>query len=136
MAPDEIRTAIIDILADIAPDEDLSDLNDAVDFRDPAMPVAIHRLRDKAVGSDETQRDRAVSAWKTGISRAAGLLALVWSAHNWLGSGLIEFQSQYMTMAARAIAERKTFGHLSYRVATRRQSFRRPNIISILLRRL
>ena len=34
MAPEEIRTAIIDILADIAPDEDLSDLNDAVDFRD------------------------------------------------------------------------------------------------------
>ena len=34
MAPEEIRTAIIDILGDIAPDEDLTDLNDAVDFRD------------------------------------------------------------------------------------------------------
>ena len=34
MAPEEIRTAIIDILADIAPDEDLSDLKDEVDFRD------------------------------------------------------------------------------------------------------
>ena len=30
-----------------------------------------------------------------------------------LGSGLIEFQSQKMTAAARAMAERKTFGHLS-----------------------
>ena len=27
-----------------------------------------------------------------------------------------------MTVAARATAERKTFGHLSYRVATRRQN--------------
>jgi acyl carrier protein len=34
MAPEEIRTAIIDILADIAPDEDLSDLKDEVSFRD------------------------------------------------------------------------------------------------------
>jgi hypothetical protein len=37
-----------------------------------------------------------------------------------------------MTVAAKAPAERKTFGHLSYRVATLRQSFRRPNMISIL----
>ena len=34
------------------------------------------------------------------------------------------------------MADMKTFGHLSYRVATRRQSFRRPNMISIRLRRL
>ena len=34
MAPTEIRTAIIDILADIAPDEDLSNLNDDQSFRD------------------------------------------------------------------------------------------------------
>ena len=34
MAPEEIRNAIIDILGDIAPDEDLTDLKDAVDFRD------------------------------------------------------------------------------------------------------
>ena len=34
MAPAEIRTAIIDILGDIAPDEDLSDLKDEVSFRD------------------------------------------------------------------------------------------------------
>ena len=34
MAPEEIRTAIIEILEDIAPDEDLSDLNDDVAFRD------------------------------------------------------------------------------------------------------
>ncbi len=41
-----------------------------------------------------------------------------------------------MTVAASAIAERKTFGHLSYRVATRRQSFSLPNMISMRLRRL
>ena len=41
-----------------------------------------------------------------------------------------------MTVAASAIAERKTFGHLSYRVATRRQSLSLPNTISIRLRRL
>ena len=34
MTPEEIRNVIIDILNDIAPDEDLSDLNDSVDFRD------------------------------------------------------------------------------------------------------
>lgn len=37
-----------------------------------------------------------------------------------LGSGLIELQSQNKTVTASAIAERKTLGHLSYRVATRR----------------
>jgi hypothetical protein len=41
-----------------------------------------------------------------------------------------------MTIAANAIADRKTFGHLSYLVATRRQSFSLPNIISIRLRLL
>ena len=34
MAPEEIRTAIIEILEDIAPDEDLSELKDEVSFRD------------------------------------------------------------------------------------------------------
>ena len=34
MVPTEIRTAIVDILADIAPDEDLTDLKDDVSFRD------------------------------------------------------------------------------------------------------
>lgn len=34
MTPAEIREEILDILADIAPDEDLSDLNDEVAFRD------------------------------------------------------------------------------------------------------
>ena len=34
MIPAEIRTAIVDILADIAPDEDLTDLKDEVAFRD------------------------------------------------------------------------------------------------------
>ncbi|MEZ6094584.1 MAG: acyl carrier protein [Pirellulaceae bacterium] len=34
MAPEEIRQAIIDILSDIAPDEDLSGLDDSVSFRE------------------------------------------------------------------------------------------------------
>jgi acyl carrier protein len=34
MTPEEIRQAIIEILEDIAPDEDLSNLNDAVSFRE------------------------------------------------------------------------------------------------------
>ena len=34
MAPEEIRTAVMDILEDIAPDEDLTNLDDATAFRD------------------------------------------------------------------------------------------------------
>ena len=34
MAPEEIRTAVLEILEDIAPDEDLSNLTDAEAFRD------------------------------------------------------------------------------------------------------
>ncbi|MEM8866049.1 MAG: acyl carrier protein [Planctomycetota bacterium] len=34
MSPADIREEIIDILADIAPDEDLSDLNDEQSFRE------------------------------------------------------------------------------------------------------
>ena len=34
MAPAEIRTAVLEILEDIAPDEDLTSLDDAVAFRD------------------------------------------------------------------------------------------------------
>lgn len=34
MAPAEIRTAVLEILEDIAPDEDLSQLNDEQAFRD------------------------------------------------------------------------------------------------------
>ncbi len=34
MGPDEIKEAILDILADIAPDEDLSELKDEINFRD------------------------------------------------------------------------------------------------------
>ena len=36
-----------------------------------------------------------------------------WATERDLGSRLIDFQSQNMTVAARAIAERKTFGHRS-----------------------
>ena len=34
MAPEQIRQVVLDILARIAPDEDLSDLDDVVAFRD------------------------------------------------------------------------------------------------------
>ena len=34
MAPEEIKIVILDILADIAPDEDLTDLKDEIDFRE------------------------------------------------------------------------------------------------------
>ena len=34
MAPEEIRNVIIDILSDIAPDEDLTGLQDNVEFRE------------------------------------------------------------------------------------------------------
>jgi acyl carrier protein len=34
MAPEQIRQVVLDILARIAPDEDLSDLDDGVAFRD------------------------------------------------------------------------------------------------------
>ncbi len=49
---------------------------------------------------------------------------------------LIAFQSQNRTMAASAIAEKNVSGQRSYRVATRLQSFSRPNMISMRLRRL
>ena len=69
-------------------------------------------------------------------------LLLVSSGFNVYGFSLSESvlrvrtHSQYMTSAASAMAERKTFGHRSYRVATRRQSFSLPNMISIRLWRL
>ena len=44
--------------------------------------------------------------------------------------------SQNKTVAASRIAEKKVSGHRSYRVATRLQSLRRPNMISMRLRRL
>lgn len=47
-----------------------------------------------------------------------------------LGSGHVPPHSQQMTVAASAIAEKKVFGHRSYRVATRRQSLSLPNMIS------
>ncbi|KRW97647.1 hypothetical protein AQY21_02550 [Paracoccus sp. MKU1] len=68
-----------------------------------------------------------------------------------LASRLIEFHGQNKTVAASMIAEKKVSGHRSYRVATYEedqktvrgtvfptigQSFRRPNMISMRLRRL
>lgn len=53
-----------------------------------------------------------------------------------VGSGLVLDQSQNKTVAASMIAEKKVSEQRSYRVATRRQSLRRPNMISMRLRRL
>ena len=53
-----------------------------------------------------------------------------------LGSGLVLDHNQKMTVAARAMAEKKVFGQRSYRVATRLQSLSLPNMISMRLRRL
>ena len=52
-----------------------------------------------------------------------------------LGPALVD-HSQKMTVAARAMAEKKGAGHRSKRVVTRRQSFKRPNMISMRLRHL
>ena len=74
---------------------------------------------------------RSLSSWSMSRSRN--------SPQHWratLGAGLIDRQSQKMTAAARAMADRNTFGQRSYRVAMRRHSFRRPNRISTGLRRL
>ena len=38
MTPNEIRDVILDILEDIAPDEDLTDLKDDIAFRDQLEP--------------------------------------------------------------------------------------------------
>ncbi|TNH38048.1 ParA family protein [Paracoccus haeundaensis] len=48
----------------------------------------------------------------------------------------VRIHNKQMTVAARAMAERKTSGHLSYRVATHLQSLSLPNMISMRLRRL
>ena len=53
-----------------------------------------------------------------------------------VGSGLVLVHSQNKTVAASMMAEKKVSGHRSYRVATRRQSFSLPNMISMRLRRL
>lgn len=57
-------------------------------------------------------------------------------ACSFLGSGLVLDYSQNMTVAASATAEKKVCGQRSYRVATRRQSLSRPNMISMRLRLL
>lgn len=49
---------------------------------------------------------------------------------------LIDRQGRNRTIAARATADRKTLGHLSWRVAIGRRSVSLPNMISNLLRRL
>lgn len=47
------------------------------------------------------------------MSRVIGRGARNVAAPSWLGSGLIAFHNQKMTVAARAMAERKTLGHRS-----------------------
>jgi hypothetical protein len=51
-------------------------------------------------------------------------------------SARLRTHSQKSTVAVSAMADRKTVGHRSYRVATRRQSLSLPNMISIRLRLL
>jgi hypothetical protein len=46
----------------------------------------------------------------------------------------VRIHSQNRTTAAKAQADRKTLGHLSYRVATLRQSLSRAKLFSILWR--
>lgn len=53
-----------------------------------------------------------------------------------LGSRLIDFQSQKMTVAARATAEWKAVAQLSWRVAIRRRPFSLPTMVSVRVRRL
>lgn len=45
---------------------------------------------------------------------------------------LIDGQSQKMTGAAKAMADRKTLGHLAQRIAIRRPSFSRLSMIELL----
>lgn len=79
-----------------------------------------------AEGKKEAERviERAESNYRLGLQTRE------------LGSGLVLDHSQNKTVAASMIAEKKVSGHRSYRVATRRQSLRRPNMISMRLRRL
>jgi hypothetical protein len=54
----------------------------------------------------------------------------------WFFLTRLRTHNQNMTVAARAIADRNTLGHRSYRVATRRQFLSLPNMRSILFRLL
>lgn len=82
-----------------------------------------------------TRLDRLARSTRD-LLNVLGALADKGAAFRSLGSRLIEFHSQNKTVAASMIAEKKVSGQRSYRVATRRQSFRRPNMISMRLRRL
>ncbi len=92
--------------------------------------------RDRAADQDmpEAELSRALQA-EIGRLRAEGHSKAQISESS-LGSRLIDYQSQNRTMAASAIAEKKVSGQRSYRVAIRRQSLSRPNMISMRLRRL
>ena len=72
---------------------------------------------------------------RVGIKRVDGGGFSTWANED-LGSGLVVVHSQNRTIAARRMAEKKVCGQRSYRVAMRRQSFNRPNMISMRLRRL
>ena len=84
-----------------------------------------------------TERDGRLLLVTDGqTSPISGLPEVYAEGQGGLGSRLIDPHSQNMMVAARATAERKTLGRLSYRVATLRQSFSLPNMISMRLRRL
>ena len=79
--------------------------------RSIAMPS--RRLRPQARG--EASATQPSSATQTGLSELPGgrpFRSFNRKASHYLGSGLVD-QSQKMTVAARAMAERKTVGHRS-----------------------
>ena len=79
----------------------------------PQHPVYPSLLR----GMQTARPNQAWCADVTFVPVRNGFLYLVaimdWASRKALGSRLINFQSQKMTVAARATADRKTFGHLS-----------------------
>src|SRR3546814_15887153 len=92
-----------------------------------AVRVALERARDRRMDRRDEGRLRRQEA--KGLSRVS---YIAWSG---LGSGLTD-QSQKMTVAARAVAEKKAIGQRSWRVAPLRQSLRRPHMMPIRLRLL
>ncbi len=80
--------------------------------------------------------ERFLTYGPIGLAALMLVLVIIALTLSELSETRLRTHSQKITSAASAIAERKTLGHLSYLVATRRQSLSLPNMISIRLRRL
>ena len=112
------------------------------EFSHPDIAIDRGRLAAIIAGADAAKSANAAMRMKLIVDSDNGRVAPqldpveVQKHTDALGSRLIEFHSENKTVAASMIAEKKVSGHRSYRVATRRQSFRRPNMISMRLRRL